>query len=204
MCGGGGGGGGDGGAAAREAERQAKVTEGYNTIQKIFGGFDDAFYDKRGQDYVDYATPQLDNQYAEAVKQLQFSLSRNGRLDSSVAGEQQAKLLKDYNLQKTNIADKGIQYSNEARQSVEGSRSDLTNLNSNVANPQQIAQEAQNRLGGLQASQAFSPLAPLFVNTGEALGTQAELERRSNAKYNTGLFTPTAVSRGEGSGRILK
>ncbi len=203
MCGGGGGGG-DGGAAAREAQRQADITAGYNQIQQIFGGFNDDFYNNRSQSYVDYATPQLDQQYSDAQKALEFALARNGRLDSSVAGEQRAKLLEDFNKQKTAVADRGLQYANTARSNVEGSRADLVSLNSNLANPNQIAAEAQSRLAGLQAAPAYDPLAPLFTNVGEALGTQADLERRSTARYNSGLFTPSAVSSGAGSGTVLQ
>lgn len=196
--------GGDGGAAAREAERQAKITEGYNTIQGVFGSFDDDFYNQRSNSYLEYANPQLEQQFADAQKALEFALSRNGRLDSSVAAEQRAKLLEDFNKQKTAIADRGMQYANQARSSVEGSRADLISLNSNLANPQQIAQEANNRLAGLQAAPAYDPLAPLFTNAGEALGTQAELERRGTARYNSGLFTPSAVSSSESSARNLR
>jgi hypothetical protein len=195
--------GGDGGAAAREAERQAKITEGYNTIQNVFGGFNDDFYNARGTAYTEYAAPQLDDQYQEAVKQLTYALSRNGQLDSSVAGEQQQKLQKQYDQQKLSLSDKALQYGNDARSAVERSRSDLVSLNSNLANPQTIATEAQGRLAGLQAMPTFSPLAPLFTNASEALGTQADLERRSSAKYNTGIFTPSPVSSGESSGRYI-
>jgi len=204
MCMPKGGKGGDGGAAQREKQRQASITQGYEQIQNIFGGFNDDFYNQRGQAFIDYAQPQLDQQYEDAVKNLTFALSRNGRLDSSVAGEQRAKLQQDYDKQKAGLIDKGMNYANDARSAVERSRGDLVSLNSNLANPATIANEAQNRLSSLQAMPSFEPLAPLFVNAGESLGTQADLERRSAARYNTGLFTPAAVSSGQGSGRILK
>lgn len=203
MCGGGSGGG-DGGAAQREAQRQAKITKGLNQINTIFGGFDDDFYNQRGQAYVDYAAPQLEDQYADAVEQLTFSLARNNRLDSSTAADKRADLLEDYNLQKLALQDRGQDYSNRARSNVESSRSDLVSLNSNLANPNQIAAEAQSRLAALQAADSFEPLAPLFVNIGEGLGTQADVERRGQARYNTGLFTPSAVSGKQGSGKVLK
>jgi len=164
-------------------------------------GFDDDFYNSRQQEYIDYATPQLDQQYEDAVKALTFSLSRNGRLDSSTAADQRAGLLEDYNTQKTAIADKGLEYANNARSSVAGARSDLVALNSNLANPATIANEAQNRLSSLQQTPTFDTLAPLFVNVGEGLGTQADLERRSTAQYDTGLFNSSTSS---GSGRIIK
>lgn len=202
MCGGGGSKG-DGGAAERERQRQANIQSGYNQIQSIFGGFNDDFYNQRSAAYTDYANPQLDEQYSKALENLTYSLSRNGRLDSSVAGERKAKLQKDYDLRKTEITDRGMQYGNDARSAVERSRADLVSLNSNLANPATIANEAQNRLSGLQAMPTFEPLAPLFVNVAENLGTQADLERRSQARYNTGLFTPPAVSSGQGSGKVI-
>lgn len=196
--------GGDGGAAEREAQRQANIQAGYNQIKSIFGGFDDDFYNQRSTAYNEYAMPQLDEQYAKAVEDLTFSLARNGRLDSSTAATQRADLQKKYDQQRTALTDRGLQYSNDARTAVERSRADLVSLNSNLANPNQIASEAQGRLAGLQAMPAFEPLAPLFVNVGEALGTQADLERRSSARYNTGLFTPSPTSGGEGSGKVIK
>jgi len=203
MCTGGGGKGGDGGAAKREQQRQNNIKAGYDQIQQIFGGFNDDFYNTRSTAYTDYAQPQLDKQYEEAVKQLTFALARNGRLDSSVAGEQRAKLQEDYDTQKTALADRALSYGKDARTAVEGSRADLVSLNSNLANPATIANEAQNRLAGLQAMPNFEPLAPLFVNIGEGLGTQAELERRNQSRYNTGLFTPPAVGSGQGSGKVI-
>ena len=162
-------------------------------------GFDDDFYNQRSQDYVDYATPQLNNQYEDANKQLTFALSRNGTLDSSSAVDQRSNLLEDYNTQKTQIADQGLGYANDARSSVAGARSDLVALNASLADPTAIANEAQNRLSSLQQKQSFTPLAPLFQNVGEGLATQADLERRGTATYNTGLFNTGS----SGSGRII-
>lgn len=202
MCKGGGGGG-DGGAAKREQERQQRISKGYRQIQSIFGGFDDAFYDDRAQSYTDYASPQLEDQYLKAQEALQFALARNGRLDSSTAAEQMADLEQKYGIQKTSIADRALGYANSARDAVNQSKSNLISINSNIADPSAITQQAQNAIVGLQAADTYEPLAPLFVNVGENLGTQAELERRSAAKYNSGLFTPSAVSKGQGSGRYI-
>lgn len=195
MCGGGGGGG-DGGAAQREAERQARITEGYNKIQEVFSGFDDDFYNARGKSYVDYAKPQVDDQYSEAVKALTYALARNNRLDSSTAGDQKAKLQKQYDKAMTDTTSKGMDVTNSTRDAVDSARTNLVQINSNLADPNVIAAQAQSAAEGLSAAKSFDPLAPLFVNVGEALATQADLERRQNARYNTGLFTPSAASSG--------
>lgn len=195
MCGGGGGGG-DGGAAQREAERQARITEGYNKIQGVFSGFDDDFYNARGKSYVDYAKPQVDDQYSEAVKALTYALARNNRLDSSTAGDQKAKLQKQYDKAMTDTTSKGMDVTNSTRDAVDSARTNLVQINSNLADPNVISAQAQSAAEGLSAAKSFDPLAPLFTNVGEALATQADLERRQNSRYNTGLFTPPAASSG--------
>jgi hypothetical protein len=159
-------------------------------------GFDDNFYNKRQQDYVDYAMPQLEDQYTQAVKKLTFMLAQSGRLNSSTRGNRFAELQKDYDMQKTGVIDEGRRYANDARSGVERARGDLVALNASLADPATVAAEAQNRLSSLQQAPAFDALAPLFTNAGEGLATQADLERRQSSRYNTGLFTPAASGRG--------
>jgi len=71
MCGGGGG---DGGAAdearrqraeaeQRERERQARISAGNAAINDTFSKFDDNFYSGRRNAYIDFATPQLQDEY---------------------------------------------------------------------------------------------------------------------------------------------
>lgn len=205
MCIGGGGGGssGDGGAGAREAQRQAKIQQGYDEIQGVFGSFNDDFYNNRAKSYIDYATPQLEDQFSTAMEQLTYALARNNRLDSSVAAEKRADLNKQYGQQKTAIADKGLSYANRARDSVNQSRMNLNSINSSIADPNQILQQSQIAAQGLSAADSYEPLAPLFVNVASGLGTQADVERRNAQKYDTNLFTPSPVSKGMSSQRII-
>lgn len=202
MCGGGGGGG-SGDAEKKEAQRQARIRSGLEQINSIFGGFDDSFYQGRADEFTDFAKPQLDDQFADAQEDLTFALARNNRLDSSVAAEQRADLNDKFNLERINLEDQANKVGTDSRNAVEGSRADLVALNSSVADPNQIALQANNRMAGLTASEAFNPLGPLFTNVGDTLGSQAELERRGNARFNTGLFTPSATSGGTGSGKVI-
>lgn len=200
MCGGGGGG--DGGYAASEAERQAKIKEGYNKIQDIFSGFDDNFYNNRATAYTNYAKPQLDDQYSKAIENLTYALARNNRLDSSVAGEQQAELQKQYDDAMTNLTSSGLDYANSSRDAVNQARTNLVTINNSVADPDQIAAESATTAAGLKAADAYDPIGTFFTNIGETLATQGDLERRQNARFNTGLFTPSATS-GSGSARYV-
>src|SRR3546814_9115062 len=90
----GGGGNSDAAEAARRDEeaRQARIRAGMGQIDQTFSQFNDDYFDTRSKAYLDYATPQLEDQFAKATEQLIFALSRGGNLNSSVAGERLADL----------------------------------------------------------------------------------------------------------------
>lgn len=196
MCGGSRG---DGGAAERqrkqEEERQARIRKGNEEIDSVFGKFNDDFYANQTQNYLDYATPQLTDQFNDAAKQLTLSLANAGLLNSSIAAEKRGKLDKDLKLNQRMIADKGNEYSLNSRKSIDAARSDLQSQNMNLANPTLTAQNAANRAQALNQLPAYQPLMELFADATDGLATQASLERRGQNRYDTGLFSPKTSSR---------
>ena len=92
----------DGGAAERrrqaELERQAKIDEGKTYIDDTFAQFDDEFYDQQTKNYLDFATPQLTDQFNQAAKNLTLQLADAGLLNSSVAAEKRGALNKKKDL----------------------------------------------------------------------------------------------------------
>lgn len=164
------------------------------------GGFSDQFYSDRRKAFLDYANPQLDEQYGEANKQLTYSLARSGLLDSSVRAEKGAELQKKYDLNKQQIADQALSYETEARTNVEKARSDLITMLNATGDAEGAASSALARSQALSAPQAFSPLTQLFADFTGGLAQQAGYER-ANAlggsgvgqpqigRYNTGLFS---------------
>ena len=165
------GGGGDGGAAERarkqEEERQARIRKGNEEINTAFAKFDDDFYNQQTQNYLDYATPQLTDQFNDAAKELTLSLANAGLLNSSVGAQKRAALDKKLDLQKKAIADKGNEYSLQSRKGVDAARSDLQNQNMNLANPTLIAQNAALRAQSINALPAYQPLLELFADATE-------------------------------------
>lgn len=196
MCGGSRG---DGGAAERqrkqEEERQARIRKGNEEIDSVFGKFNDDFYANQTQNYLDYATPQLTDQFNDAAKELTLSLANAGLLNSSIAAEKRGKLDKDLKLKQRMIADKGNEYSLNSRKSIDAARSDLQSQNMNLANPTLTAQNAANRAQALNQLPAYQPLMELFADATDGLATQASLERRGQNRYDTGLFSPKTSSR---------
>tara|TARA_R100001480_G_scaffold151492_1_gene152836 strand:- start:227 stop:826 length:600 start_codon:yes stop_codon:yes gene_type:complete len=193
------GGGGDGGAAERarkqEEERQARIRKGNEEINTAFARFDDDFYNQQTQNYLDYATPQLTDQFNDAAKELTLSLANAGLLNSSVGAQKRAALDKKLDLQKKAIADKGNEYSLQSRKSIDSARGDLQNQNMNLANPTLIAQNAALRAQSLNQLPAYQPLLELFADATDGIATQAALERRGMNRYDTGLFSPKSSQR---------
>ena len=92
---------------AQEQARQGRVRAGKNNIDSTFAGYDDDFYDSRTQSYIDYAKPEVADQFKDATLQLRAALSRNGMLQSSVSADQTAKLSGQNSDALRSVADKG-------------------------------------------------------------------------------------------------
>jgi hypothetical protein len=198
--------GGDGGAGqARQDEqkRQDKIRQGTEHVNSVFDSqFNDDYFGKRQQSYLDYASPQLDKQYADAQKQLSFALARSGNSDSSARAAQLGDLQKLYDTNKQQVADQAISYGTQARNSVEDARSNLIQTLNSTGDATGAANSALARAAALSAPDAYSPLGQLFGAFTNGLGTQAALER-ANAyagtpapRYQTGLFraNPSSVA----------
>jgi hypothetical protein len=163
---------------------------------KNSGGFNDAFYKGRRDAYTAFATPQLEDQYGKAGRDLTFSLDRSGLLDSSVRGDKLSELQKLYDLQKQQIADKALSYETTARNSVEDARANLISTLNATGDAEGAASSALARSQALSAPADYSSLGQLFTDFTSTLGTQAAQERSYAAggpkpAYNTGLFGST-------------
>lgn len=183
-------------ARADEQARQERIRQGTERVGNIFDGqFNDQFFDKRRQAYLDYATPQLQDQYGKTQEELTYALARGGNLNSSARGEKTAELQKKFDLTQQEIADKALSQANEARGQVEGARSDLVSMLNATGDAEGAANSATARATALSQPAAFSPLSGLFADFTSGLGTQAAIERanafgggQSFGRYDTGLF----------------
>jgi len=196
-----GGGGGSSGAAQEirneEAERQERVRTGTKRIEDMFGSqFNDSYFDKQRDNYLNYAQPQLADQFKDAQKQLTFALDRRGALDSSSRANQEANLAKRQGILSTEIKDKANQFRTEAMGNVEGARSDLLNTLNATGNVEATVNSANARAKVLSQPVAYSPIAQAFVDITTGLGQQAAAEKAfaygagPRPAVSTGLFGP--------------
>lgn len=191
-------GGGNEAAQARrgEEQRQARIREGTTKINSTFDGqFNDDFFKNRQKAFMDYSTPQLEDQYGKANKELTFSLARGGNLDSSTRGQKLGELQKLYDVNKQKVADDALSSSTQARTAVEDARGNLISTLNATGDAQGAANSALTRASALSQPAAYSPLGQLFTDFTSALGTQAAQERAAAASggayksnYDTGLF----------------
>jgi len=204
MCGGG------GGSAdriareqrAEELARQRRIAQGMTAINQNFARFNDDFYGQRQQAYVDFAMPQLDRQYDDAYRGLNFALARQGLGQSSEGNNRYGRLSEDYGLQRQGVIDKAMDVAADARRGVEDARSGLVLDLQNTANPTAAAQAALNRSVYLAQTPSMSPLGQLFAGTLEGLNTyqsaKADAEAYRAALGQYGLYNNSG---GGGSGR---
>ncbi|MEC5291593.1 MULTISPECIES: hypothetical protein [unclassified Aurantimonas] len=190
--------------ATRSAEdqRQARIRSGTLRINNIFDSqFNDDYFGKQRDAYSTYATPQLEDQYADAQKKLTFALARSGTLDSSMRGQKSADLQKLYDTQKQGVGDTALNFEKQTRNSVEDARANLLATLNASGDATGAVNSALSRSEALAQPQTYSPLVGLFDAFSSGLGAQAAQERAAalsggaiKPKYSTGLFAPPASS----------
>lgn len=190
-------------ARADEQQRQSRIRQGTSRVNGIFDSeFNNDYFKGRKEAYLGYATPQLEDQYDKAGKELTFALARSGQLDSSVRGQKMGELQKLYDLNKQQIADQALAHEGQARSAVEDARGGLIATLNATGDAEGAANSAITRSSALSQPAAYSPLGQLFVDFTNGLGIQAAQERAEaasggsyRAPYNTGLFG--------GAGRVV-
>ncbi len=151
-------------ANRQEQQRQRYITQGQNQVNQAFSGFNQGFYNQRGQDYVNSAMPQLSQQYLQNRNQIGFGLGNRGLLASSAARNQWTGLGKEMGSAKQTIADQGIGYAQDLQKQVEQQKSVLYNQLYQSADPKSAGANAINVASGFQQPSVFQPLGNMFGN----------------------------------------
>lgn len=161
-------------ARADEAARQARITQGMGQINSTFNQFGKDFYDKRAKAFVDTAMPQLNDQLAKTKDELQYNLARSGLTDSSVRTANEGELQRQMDVNKADVAGKGLDFANLARQQVEQNRTDLIGQLNATGDATSAAQGALSRASIAAGQPSISPLGMMFQNTTGLLGQASQ------------------------------
>ena len=169
---------------AEEEARQGRITAGKTAIDSAFAGYDDNFYASQAQNYMDYATPQIEDQYTDAMKSLTRALARNGTSQSSMAAERRADLKTKLNNAQVDAARQGEAFANDTRSALAGVKSNLLSQNQSLADPTLIASMAANQSNAASQLPSYNPVAQIFADATSGLATQSQLEARGKNRYN--------------------
>lgn len=165
-------------ARDEEQKRQARIRKGTKDIGSLFNKeFNKGFFRDRRNAYLNYANPQLEDQYGNAQKELTFALTRGGLLDSSVRGQKAGELQQQYDTHRQQIADQAVAGEAQARNQVEGARADLIATLNATGDAKGAVNSAMSRAAALSKPEAFSPLAQLFEDFTAGLGAYAARDR---------------------------
>ena len=174
---------------AAEEARQRNIAQGQQEISSAFGQFNDDFYNTRAKSFTDYALPQLDTQYQDTMRGLTAALARSGNLNSSLRGETFSKAQREYDAQKLALADRGLQYANDARSSIERARSELIGTNATLADPGAIRTLAEQRAQASAGTPAYSPITAMLTDLAASIGPGAKKSSTAQTAGGVGLFT---------------
>jgi hypothetical protein len=169
---------------AEEEARQGRITAGKAAIDSAMAGYDDDFYASQAQNYMDYATPQIEDQYTDAMKSLTRALARNGTSQSSMAAERRADLKTKLNNAQVDAARQGEAFANDTRTALAGVKNNLIAQNQSLADPTLIASMAANQSNAASQLPSYNPVAQIFADATSGLATQSQLEARGKNRYD--------------------
>jgi len=149
-------------ARGQQKQQEEQINKATGKINTAFQGFTPQFYQKRTQDFENYALPQLNQQYGDTANKLGFKLSNQGLTNSSQATNMGEKLGQTYNVQKQGVANQGIQQAQSLQQQIEDERSRLVSQANAAADPLSIAGQAIGSASQFAAPSAFQPIGNMF------------------------------------------
>jgi hypothetical protein len=169
------------------------------------GGFDDAFFAKRATDYSAFAMPEMNRQADTQHKNLIYALSRTGNLDSSAAIDKNAELVGEENKQRINIANAGVDQSNQLRSQVESTRGNVVAELNATGDDTAAGNSAMRSVKNLNQPAGFSPLGELFQAFANSVANIGSRASNGYAGFAGTAGAPAGglFSTGSGSQRVV-
>jgi hypothetical protein len=161
-------------ATDKENLRQARLNQGKTAIDNLFGptNFGDDFYNKYNKAELDYTTPQLADQYAQAKQGMTYDLARAGTLRSTAAGYAQGLLEKQNAVNEAGVTAKADTDTAALRQSIASQQQQAYNQLYATEDPTVAANTAATSVGNAQLTQPnLTPLTDAFKPVAIGLGT---------------------------------
>ena len=175
----------------QDAKRERRIKKGMSDVESFFDGgyvdgeyyegFDDQFFDQRADAFEDYANPRATRQFKDAQEGLLYGLADANLLNSSAAVDDFGTLDRELTQARDDVARRGDNFADGAREAVAGQRANLTNLIQSTADPTAIRSQLGSVADVLNTADSYSPLGNLF-----------EATTRGASAYQTGVNRDSA------------
>lgn len=190
-----------------ESQRKQDIQAGNAAIDSAFAGFDDSYFRNAADRYAGYYTPQLKNQFDDAMGKVTASLAGRGLLGSSVGADALSKLKQRNMDETTRISNEGLDFANQLRNKVAGDKNALYAASASAADPNSIAAQAGANASTVSAFGARAPTADLGDVFGaflSPLAQAASAAQTAPTAANKRVLNFATLNRGSGSGAVVR
>ena len=181
-----------------EAERQQRIKDGKVSIDNNFSKFNDNFYNGFQNSFMDYYQPQIDDQFADANKALDFHLARTGTFNSTNAADSRADLTSAYDNALAGVTSNAANQTSSLRGRVDNEKSTLVSTLNSTGDSERASNEALSRSQNLFATTPeYNPLGEIFagLTSGWAAANYGNRQQDIYDSYkNAGIGMPSSTS----------
>jgi hypothetical protein len=173
----------------------ARIQSGTKRINDVFNSYGDDYYNDIYQQAKQYYTPQLSDQYHEALRKLPMRFPTTG---SSAFAREAGNLERDRSRAEVDVNNQAQGYVNDRRSSLENDRNSLVAQFNATGDLDTAAASAASKAKSYAEPPAFSPLGDLFQKYTGNMATEA-LVSNPNTLYQR----PTYFGAKAGSARVV-
>jgi hypothetical protein len=156
------------------------------TQSPYYTGFNQNFYDKAANDYINYAVPQVAQQYDTTNRDIQYGLANRGLFGSSAQSQANTNLNLAVGQQEQQIADNARTTATNLQQQVQGSEQNAINNLYQSADPAGAASQAVGTAAQFQVPQTFQPILNAFGGIANQYATSLLLNNYTPSAYGAG------------------
>ena len=173
-------------AAAEQAEIERKQREAEAAINAVFDKFGEEDYQRVSDARTSFEDIELQDQYKDALQQLEFALARGGRRGATNI-RARADAAKDWKKQKLLSERRGNEDVENYKNQIAEARQNMHNLNISNADPAMLADTAARNASMISAPATYAPLVDVFKSITEGFATQQEIDDRKRLMNQYGV-----------------
>jgi hypothetical protein len=167
--------------AALSARREQNVRDATGHINTSFDTqFNPDFYSGYSKQLMDYWRPDIDRQYGDAQRSLNYTYADAQPGGGSAPAEGFGRLKEAYQKALLSAGDNSRSQANQLRGNIEGQRSALLSSVTSDTDPNAAIAQTSRTISGIPLTPTYSPLGDIFSNV------TGQFANAMQARYNGG------------------